>query len=98
MTKAANKTEASKGFAELDFDPDALRDLREKYRQEREKRLRPEGLAQYIEVKGDFSRYVDDPYVDPNFTRAPVTEEVEVLIGGGGFAGLSVGAQLRLAG
>jgi cation diffusion facilitator CzcD-associated flavoprotein CzcO len=98
MTKASNKTEDSKGVAELDFDQDALRDVREKYRQEREKRLRPDGVAQYIEVKGDFSRYVDDPYVDPNFTRAPVNEEVKVLIGGGGFAGLSVGAQLRLAG
>jgi len=44
---------------DLGFDPDALR---ERYRQEREKRLRPDGNAQYIEVKGDFSRYVDDRY------------------------------------
>jgi hypothetical protein len=36
MTEAANKTEAPKGLRELGFDPDALR---EKYRQEREKRL-----------------------------------------------------------
>jgi cation diffusion facilitator CzcD-associated flavoprotein CzcO len=95
MAGTAKSTETAGGAAELDFDPDALR---EKYRRERDKRLRPEGVDQYVEVKGDFSRYVDDPYVDPNFTRGPVAEEVEVLIGGGGFAGLSVGAQLRLAG
>ena len=87
--------EADNGATELDFDPDALR---EKYRQERDKRIRPEGVYQYVEVKGDFSHYVDDPYVDPNFTREPVNEEVDVLVGGGGFAGLSAGAQLRLAG
>jgi cyclohexanone monooxygenase len=94
MAEAANKTEAPRGFAEVDFDPDALR---EKYRQEREKRLRPEGVNQYIEVKGDFSRYDEDPYVEP-IIRAAVNEEVEVLVGGGGFAGLSVATQLRFAG
>src|SRR5665213_1559857 len=35
----------------LDFDPDALR---EKYRIERDKRLRPDANAQYVEIKGDF--------------------------------------------
>jgi len=94
MTEAANKTEAPKGLGELGFDPDALR---EKYRQEREKRLRPEGVNQYIQVKGQFSRYDQDPYAEP-LTRAPVNEEVDIVIGGGGFAGLSAGAQLRLAG
>ena len=47
--------------ADLGFDPDALR---EKYRQERDKRLRADGNEQYREVKGDFSHYVNDPYVD----------------------------------
>ena len=42
----------------LDFDPDALR---EKYRPERDKRLRPDANDQYVEVKGDFSHYIDDP-------------------------------------
>ena len=50
----------------IDFDPDALR---ARYRAERDKRLRPDGNDQYIETKGDFSRYVDDPYVQPGFTR-----------------------------
>ena len=38
----------------LGFDPDVLR---EKYRAERDKRLRPDGNAQYQNVTGDFSRY-----------------------------------------
>ncbi|WP_421937558.1 flavin-containing monooxygenase [Phenylobacterium sp.] len=80
----------------LDFDPDALR---ERYRQEREKRLRADGEAQYIEVAGSFARYAEeDPYADPSFTRAPLTDEVEVAIIGGGFSGLLAAARLREAG
>jgi cyclohexanone monooxygenase len=80
---------------DLGFDPDALR---AKYRAERDRRLRSDGNEQYIEVKGDFSRYIDDPYVEPGFARAPVTDAVEVVIIGGGFGGLLAGARLREAG
>jgi cyclohexanone monooxygenase len=80
---------------QLDFDPDALR---AKYREERDKRLRADGNEQYIEVKGDFSRYVDDPYVEPGFTREPLNDAVEIVIIGGGFGGLLAGARLRQAG
>lgn len=90
--KLSDITEIAEG---LGFDPDALR---EKYRQERDKRLHPDGIDQFVEIAGDFSRYVDDPYVDPGFTRAPIEEGIEVLIAGGGFAGLSMAAQLRMAG
>jgi cation diffusion facilitator CzcD-associated flavoprotein CzcO len=80
---------------EIDFDPDALLD---KYLAERDKRLREDGNAQYVEVKAEFSHYVDDPYVEPGFTRAPVFDEVEFAIIGGGFGGLLMGARLREAG
>ena len=60
---------------ELGFDPDALRD---KYRAERDKRIRSDGNEQYVEAKGDFSRDVDDPYVDPGFTRKPLTNEADL--------------------
>ena len=79
----------------IDFDPEALR---AKYREERNKRIRDDGNEQYVEVKGDFTRYVDDPYVDAGFTREPLDETVEVLIIGGGFGGLLAGARLREAG
>ena len=53
----------------LDFDPDALR---EKYRQERDKRLRADANAQYVEVAGDFRHYVDDPYIEAPIVRGAV--------------------------
>ena len=44
----------------LGFDPDALR---EKYAQERAKRIRADGNDQYREAVGDFASYLDDPHV-----------------------------------
>ena len=80
---------------EIDFDPDALH---AKYLAERDKRVREDGIGQYVEVTAEFSHYVDDPYVEPGFTRAPVSDEVEFAIIGGGFGGLLMGARLREAG
>ncbi|MDZ4866120.1 MAG: NAD(P)/FAD-dependent oxidoreductase [Alphaproteobacteria bacterium] len=79
----------------LDFDPDALR---QKYREERDRRLRPDMDAQYVEAAGDFSRYVDDPYVEARFSRTPLNDEVDVLVVGGGFGGQIAAARLREAG
>ncbi|MFZ2061174.1 MAG: NAD(P)/FAD-dependent oxidoreductase [Candidatus Binatus sp.] len=95
MSEIEKVPSGSNGQQEFDFDPEALR---AKYREERDKRLRPDGNEQYVEVKGDFSRYVDDPYVDPGFTREPLTDAVDVVIIGGGFGGLLAGARLREAG
>jgi len=78
----------------IDFDPDQLR---EKYRRERDKRLRPEGNDQYVEIKGQFAHYLDDTYVE-RIERAPLTDEVDVVIIGAGFGGLLAGARLREAG
>ncbi|HWF78507.1 MAG TPA: NAD(P)/FAD-dependent oxidoreductase [Caulobacteraceae bacterium] len=80
---------------DLDFDPDALFD---KYMAERDKRLRSDGVGQYVEIKAEFAHYIDDPYVEPGFTRAPVADHVEFAIIGGGFGGLLMGARLREAG
>ena len=80
---------------EFGFDPEALR---ERYRQERDKRLRPDGNAQYVEITGVFEHYLEDPYVEPGFTREPLTDEVEVVVIGGGFGGLLAGARLREGG
>ncbi len=80
---------------DLGFDPDALR---EKYRAERDKRLRADGNQQYTEIAGEFAHYLDDPYVTPGYTRDPLTDEVDVAVVGGGFGGLLAGARLREAG
>ena len=81
--------------SQLNFDPDVLR---EKYRAERDKRIRPDGFGQYQATAGDFSNFIDDHYVEPGFTREPLKDEVEVAIIGGGFGGLLTGARLREAG
>ena len=76
----------------LDFDPVALR---KKYDEERDRRLklRPEGLAQFVETKGDFGRYRKDPYVKFE-EREPKTEDVDVIVIGGGFAGMLAAVRL----
>jgi cation diffusion facilitator CzcD-associated flavoprotein CzcO len=79
---------------EIDFDPDALH---AKYLAERDRRLRTDGIGQYVEVKAEFSHYVDDPYVEP-IVRDPVFDHVEFAVIGGGFGGLLMGARLREAG
>jgi len=88
-------TQLKPQYSNLGFDPDALR---EKYRQERDKRVRPEGNDQYVEVTGEFAHFVDDPYVEPGFTREALTDEIDIVIIGGGFGGLLAGARFREAG
>ncbi|BBY60704.1 flavin-containing monooxygenase [Mycolicibacterium sarraceniae] len=78
-----------------DVDIDAMR---EKYRVEREKRLRSEGSAQYLELEGDYAEFYEvDPYTTVT-ARDPIVEDADVVILGGGFAGLLAGAYLKKAG
>ncbi len=80
------------GEPDVAFDAEALR---KKYARERDIRLRPDGIAQYVEIAGAFSGFADDPWRDPHFTRAPIRDDVDVAIIGAGFGGLLVGARLR---
>jgi cyclohexanone monooxygenase len=80
---------------DLGFDPDALR---EQYRIERDKRIKDEANDQYIEVKGDFSHYIDDPYLVERIERDPLNDTVEVIVIGGCFGGLLAAARLRETG
>ncbi|MCV7445544.1 NAD(P)/FAD-dependent oxidoreductase [Mycobacterium paraense] len=78
-----------------DIDIDALR---EKYLHERDKRLRPEGSKQYLELTGDFAEFSEvDPHT-PVTPRTPITEDIEVAVLGGGIAGLLAGAYLKKSG
>jgi cyclohexanone monooxygenase len=78
---------------DLGFDPNALRD---KYRAERDRRLRADGNEQYIDISR-FAHYLDDPYVQ-RVERDPITDDVEVVVVGGGFGGQLAAARLREAG
>ncbi|MGB0407008.1 MAG: NAD(P)-binding protein, partial [Pseudomonadales bacterium] len=72
--------------------------LRERYRQERDKRLRADGNQQYRRLAGSaLADYLTDPYV-PKAERAPKTDHVTFAFIGGGFAGLVTGARLKEAG
>jgi cyclohexanone monooxygenase len=78
-----------------DIDIDALR---EKYLHERDKRLRPEGSKQYVELEGDFAQFYEvDPHTPVTF-RDPISEDINVAVLGGGIAGLLAGAYLKKAG
>jgi cation diffusion facilitator CzcD-associated flavoprotein CzcO len=71
--------------------------LRRKYAEERDKRLRPDGNAQYLRLTGEYARYLGDPCT-PRAERAPRADHRTVVCIGGGFAGLVAGARLREAG
>ncbi|MBF4512868.1 NAD(P)/FAD-dependent oxidoreductase [Plantibacter sp. VKM Ac-2885] len=88
MTKTAPRPEID------DIDLDALRAT---YAHERDRRLRPDGQAQYRRAAGEFGYYAKDPYTAWQ-EREPRTDHVEVLIIGAGFGGLLTAARLRDAG
>ncbi|KAJ3341969.1 hypothetical protein HDU93_003790 [Gonapodya sp. JEL0774] len=81
---------------DFNFDPVALK---RKYLEERDRRLRADGNAQYlgIEKDGKFGRFLEDPYTEP-IVRDPRVEDIRIAVLGGGFAGLQTAAKIREAG
>ena len=71
--------------------------LKQKYAEERAKRLRPDGNEQYLQLKDQLAHYLEDPYT-PRVERDPKTDHVTVAFIGGGFAGLVTGARIKEAG
>lgn len=78
---------------DVDFDA-----LRAKYRLERDKRLRPEGSKQYVELVDDFAGYYETDPHSPPLVRDPISADIDVAVIGGGFGGLLCGASLKKAG
>lgn len=69
-----------------------LHEIRERYRAERDRRLRADGIDQYT-VSAPEQRS-EDPYT-PRIERSPQQEAVDVVIVGGGIGGLVAAATLR---
>ncbi|MFE3145747.1 flavin-containing monooxygenase [Streptomyces sp. NPDC059218] len=78
--------------------PDELAALRHRYRLERERRVRPDGAAQYRDADAEFSYYAADPYTEEPVERGPLRDTVDVAVIGGGFGGILAGARLRQQG
>ena len=84
-----------------DHEPDertALEAAKLRYQAERSKRLRGDGLQQYQELKGDYADFDRDPFVEPGFTRDALVESPDVVIVGGGFAGMLTAINLKARG
>ena len=56
------------------------------------------GVADYIGLEGEFSKYLDDVHSEPPIERESLTDECEILIIGAGFAGLLLWHKLSQAG
>ena len=74
--------------------PRNLDALHDKYLAERDKRLRSDGVAQYVHVEDVFIGDVEDPYAGAPSERAAISEDVDVVVVGGGFSGLLAAASL----
>lgn len=79
----------------LDFDP---KQLKQKYIEERDKRLRPDGNNQYRPVFVDRPEMLADNYDPSPLDREPVREEIDALVVGAGMSGLMTAGMLRKAG
>ncbi len=77
------------------LDPAALR---AKYLAERDKRLRKDADAQFLDAAGEYADFARDPYIDTPLSRDAVSEDIDVAVIGGGFGGLLTAAKLRDAG
>ena len=72
--------------------------LRVKYRQEREKRLRPDGQKQYFRPSGEVAAsYAADPH-QPVKPRDPISEDIDVIVLGAGWGGIMAAYHLKQAG
>ena len=72
--------------------------LDERYRQERDKRLNAQGTHQYVPIEGRFSDFAADPNAGTAVDRQPSTDLVDVVVIGGGLAGLLTSVELHRAG
>ncbi|KAJ9608519.1 hypothetical protein H2200_007507 [Cladophialophora chaetospira] len=82
--------------AKLGFDPAVLK---QKYIEERNKRIRDDGgVDQYRTIEGSLASYIEDPFAGKLLERASICEEIDVLVIGGGYGGQLVAVKQLEAG
>lgn len=76
-----------------------VEELRQRYECERQKRHRKQGFSHYVELTGNLEEefFEFDPY-SPERTTGPVFDEIDVVVLGGGFAGLIAAGRLKEVG
>jgi len=89
----AEATETPSLAADVD-----LASLRARYAEERDRRVRGDGIGQFIEMAGDYRRYITDPDMDDAAPRQPFTDHVGVLIIGAGWSGMVAAVRMQQAG
>lgn len=77
--------------------PGAVFDAVEQAKYRKFKEIRA-GAADYIEMEGEFSRYLEDVYSAAPIDRPALKDECEILVVGAGFAGLLLWHKLQKAG
>lgn len=87
-----------------DINPSQLAQMKARYEEERKKRLRDDGNAQFIEVakSAQYERFADDPWVDPAAVQPLQSmfpnNRSEMLIIGAGWGGIQNAARMVEAG
>lgn len=80
------------------YTEEKLKEVRKKYLEERDKRLRKDANRQWNETSGDFSYFVDDPYINREESRESLKTKHQIIIIGAGFGGMLAAARLIEAG
>jgi hypothetical protein len=87
---------------ELDAATQAAMRIQQKYAEEREKRLRPEGPGQYLDLalSEKYQHYLEDPWLDERSETVILKDgdRCKYFITGGGFGGILYGCKLVKAG
>ena len=72
--------------------------LREKYRRSATSVCAPKDPEQYLELVDEFADFYETDPHSPPLVRDPISEDIDVAVLGGGFAGLMCAAYLKQAG
>ncbi|KAI9150466.1 monooxygenase [Paramyrothecium foliicola] len=101
---SASISPGSHPYSIMDTGQDGLEKIQQKYDAERQKRLRPDGLDQYVKLGSatdqKLRHYLEDPWDDGSSPSLPLKDGIHsrFIIVGAGFGGLQLAVRLLEAG